>query len=57
MVVLTFQTIIMFSIDTDTQETKILKRFTSPIKGTQQFKVKKKVKEQLTTEKEEDFFL
>lgn len=41
MVKLTFMTIIKFQIDTDTQETKILARYTNPIEGTTKAVAKK----------------
>lgn len=57
MAILTFQSLVQYSVDTDTGDIKVLKKFTTPIKGTQDFKAKKIVKTAMTSTKLDDEYL
>jgi hypothetical protein len=53
---LKFQTIVQFSIDTETNQVEILKKFTTPFGGSQDFKKKaKQPKPMLAQEAEEEW--
>lgn len=54
---LLFQTLVQFAIDTETGDVKILKKFTTPIKGSQGYNYKKKPKQATEIQEQEVRYL
>ncbi len=57
MVKLIMQSLVQYEIDTETNAVKVLKKFTSPIKGTKQFNKKKPKIVNITTESNGTMYL
>lgn len=57
MVKLVYQYIHQYEFDTETEKSRTLKQFTTPIHGTKTFKKKKKVVKQMTTTNNGEVFL